>query len=247
MQRRSALKFLKTVVNVILFVHLLMPFLYLWGFGSAWRQTEISSEELKGVVQLKYSAEFRFQGTSFEYVFRDNEENHLYRTNVGYLEVEDEHSENINTVQVINNDLNTELEISNFRQDLLVPVSISQQRKLIWITTFLSAIGIAYSFTMFYILRSIISDLIKNDPFTRSNSRRLFFIGILVLASPIILYLIESAEFSWINAHFQFSGYELKSNISIRFYMLGLGVLFLIASEIIGQSIVIKEENELTV
>ena len=64
---------------------------------------------------------------------------------------------------------------------------------------------------------------------------------------PVLQYIVESIELSWIRNHYSFSGYSINSDISFQFYLLGLGILILTITEVLRQGISLNKEHELTI
>jgi hypothetical protein len=75
----------------------------------------------------------------------------------------------------------------------------------------------------------------------------LYSIGILVIIVPILKFVIESVELSWIEKLYDFPGYSIGSDISFQVSLFGLGILILGITEIFRQGILIKKEHELTI
>lgn len=236
-------------INAVLVLHIFAIFLNIRVAKNSWQQTKIGLNDLKGVVNLQYSA--TFGSRTFEYVYDQsddqNPEKHLYTTSVGHLQLNDEDKPIVEIPNVTFGAKAASVEVLIKRVALTVPVSHSQKRNLVYLTISISMLMIMYSFFIFFQLRRVIKSLTSTDPFSDKNIGILYSIGILVIIVPILKYAIEYIELSWIEKLYDFPGYSISSDISFQVSLFGLGILILGITEIFRQGILIKKEHELTI
>ncbi len=251
MKTNRGLKALQIGISIILIFHIITVLLVIRGAKSALNQTKIGSEDLIGVGELHYFVNLGIIDKTFEYVYylENNEpiERHLYTTKVAHLKPNDIHKAGFDLSIVTNEESSVTIDVPINRLPLIVPVNISQKSIFIYSASISSILFIMYSFLIFYLLIRFIKSLINGNPFTRNNIRFLFSIGILVIAFPVLQYIIESLELSWIKNQFSYTGYSIYSDISFQYYLFGLGILILTITEVLRQSISIKKEHELTI
>jgi hypothetical protein len=236
-------------INAVLVLHIFAIFLNVWVAKNSWQQTKIGSNDLKGVVSLKYTA--TFGSRTFEHIYDEsddrNPEKHLYTTSIGHLQRTDKDKPIVEIPNVTFYKTGVSVDIPINRSALTVPVSHSQKRNLVYLSISISMLMILYSFFIFFQLRRIIKSLTSKDPFNDKNIGILYSIGILVIIVPILKYVIESMELSWIEKLYDFPGYSISSDISFQVSLFGLGILILGITEIFRQGILIKKEHELTI
>lgn len=240
-------KLLRIGINLVLLLHIFAIFLIVFTAKSSWQQTKIGSNDLGGVAHLQYFA--TFGDRTFEYVYDHsddlNPEKHLYTTSIGHLECQDKTIFEIPEVEFDKTGETIDIPIN--RSQLVIPVSYSQKRNLIYITIGLSMLMVLYSFFIFYQFKRFIKSVAGKDPFTNGNIKLLYSVGILVIIVPVLRYITESIEFRWIEKVYDFPGYSINSDISFQFYLFGLGLLILGITEVLRQGIMIKKEHELTI
>lgn len=251
MKTNRRLKALQIGISIILIFHLITVLLVIRAANSALNQSKIGPVDLIGVEKLYYVVNLGVIDKTFEYVYDqgNNEptERHLYTTKVAHLEPNDKNKVNFDLVIVPNKKSSVAIDVPITRLPLIVPVNISQKNKFIYSASIRSILFIMYSFLIFYQLKRFIKSLVNGNPFTRNNIRLLFSIGILVIAFPVLQYIVESLELSWIKNQFSYKGYSIYSDISFQYYLFGLGILILTITEVLRQSISIKKEHELTI
>jgi hypothetical protein len=236
-------------INAVLVLHIFAILLNVRYAKKSWQQTKIGSNDLKGVVSLKYTA--TFGSRTFEYIYDQsddqNPEKNLYTTSIGHLQLIDEDKTIVEIPNVTFRKTGVSVDIPINRSALTLPVSHSQKRNLVYLSISISMLMILYSFFIFFQLRRIIKSLTSKDPFNDKNIGILYSIGILVIIVPILKFVIESVELSWIEKLYDFPGYSIGSDISFQVSLFGLGILILGITEIFRQGILIKKEHELTI
>ena len=251
MKTNKSIKALKIGINVILIFHLIMILVVIKFANSAWNQTQIDSEkDLIGVEELYYYVKFGISDRSFEYIYefsdKSNPEKQLYTTGIAHLEPQDSNIK-IEIHNVTNKKSGMNINIPVNRLPLIIPVNNSQKKYFIFLATAFFTLIIMYSFAIFYQLKRFIKSVVSKKPFIIKNIRILFSIGILVIIFPVLQYVAESIELSWIRNQYSFSGYSINSDISFQFYLLGLGILILAITEVLRQGISLNKEHELTI
>lgn len=252
MKTNKSIKALKIGINLILIFHLIMVLVVIKFANSAWNQTKIDSEkDLIGVEKLYYAVKFGIIDRSFEYIYESsdnsNPEKQLYTTGIAHLEPLDNNNTKIEIHNVTNKKSGMNINIPVNRLPLIIPVNHSQKKYFIFLATVFFTLIIMYSFVIFYQLKRFMKSVVSKKPFIIENIRILFSIGILVIMFPVLQYIVESIELSWIRNQYSFSGYSIHSDISFQFYLLGLGILILAITEVLRQGISLNKEHELTI
>ena len=247
MKAFKSLSLLQFFVKTVLILHLLFLLFIFSILRGAWKRTDINSEDLTGATNLYYCVNLGYMDRGFEFVYnKDQNENgqHFYRTGIGYLEIIDKSSEFVESQVLVQS---KSINVSFAKLPLVVPVSSSQKKNLVYLASVYSVSMVFYSLIIFFQLGKYIRSLIKRNSITKSNLNLLYTIGILVILLPLIKYALQHFEISWIRNNFNFEGYFIISNYSFQFYLFGIGILILAITETLRQSIKMKKELELTV
>ncbi|WP_420401685.1 DUF2975 domain-containing protein [Flagellimonas sp.] len=93
------------------------------------------------------------------------------------------------------------------------------------------------------LIRKILTSFASNDPFLKSNLKRIRSIGTILLVYPIVAYFFGIGYTWFLNAHFR--GYEFVN--SVELWPLFFGFLMLVLSEIFRIGIEYREDNNLTI
>ena len=194
MKAYKNLKILKFCIWAIVGLHLLFLVIALKVIRSNLIQTDRSSNELTGVKTLYYGSSFSYTNKSFEFVYdKSKNENgqHLYRTGNGYLQLLDTNDGILNLPAHFQNN---QVETSFTRFPLVVPVTSSQKKSLIYYNSGYLIFLVIYSLLIFVQLGRYVRSLISGDSLTNSNLKLLYVIGVLVIIQPIVVYALQYFE-----------------------------------------------------
>ncbi len=92
-------------------------------------------------------------------------------------------------------------------------------------------------------VRKILKSFISNDPFLKSNLRRIRLIGIMLMLYPIVLYIFGIGYSNYLNSNF--GEYDFVNNMD--FWPLFFGLFTLVISEVFRLGIEYREDNNLTI
>lgn len=97
--------------------------------------------------------------------------------------------------------------------------------------------------TITFQVRKILKSFVSNDPFLKSNLRRIKLIGIILMLYPIVLYIFGIGYTGYMNSNFV--EYDFVNNMD--FWPLFFGLFTLVISEVFRLGIEYREDNNLTI
>lgn len=100
-----------------------------------------------------------------------------------------------------------------------------------------------------YQIMKIFSSLVNNQVFDMKNIRRLRWIGLLIIAVPILKYAFNQLFFSVVQAKISISGHKIGAYGfgSSFYYMILLAIMIFTLTEIFKYGLSLQKENDLTV
>ena len=247
MKIHRGLSILHLAVKAILVFHLLFLIWLIFILKSTWNKTEIGPEDWKGATNLYYYSGLGYLDIDFEFMYNDSNYvngKHFYRTGNGYLKLIDNNANMAESIVSIDNET---VNVPFTKLPLVIPVSPAQKRNLIFLASAYSILLLTYSMLIFFQLFRYIKSLIARNSISTSNLNLLYSIGMLVILLPLIKYVLQYIEITWIRNNFSFDEYTIVSNFPFQLTLFGLGILILAITETMRQSIKLKKEQELTI
>ena len=106
---------------------------------------------------------------------------------------------------------------------------------------------LAYSFSIFFLVYRFFGEINNGTPFTNKNSRRLYFIGILVSLGPLLMITAYHFFTRWYLIRFQITFLDLKPDYRFNCWLFFLGLLILVIATAFRTGIELQEDQNLTV
>lgn len=92
-------------------------------------------------------------------------------------------------------------------------------------------------------LRKILKSFVSNDPFLKSNLRRVRSIGFILISYPIVVYIFGIGYIQYLN--YNFGDYGFVNSLEV--WPLFFGLLTLLLSEVFRLGLEYREDNDLTI